>query len=311
MNQINSNGRYGIIGSSGSGKSNNTWLLLGDMRKRKQPLVMIDHKGEYLDLPGCEVARADTINPRDLAVRLRESKVSLVVDMRSCDNKQKWLATFITGCLKLPRQAPVLIAIEEAHEYCPQVGDIESKVPVAKLAALGRGLGYGFALISQRCSNLDKNALTQAMFMFIHRHHYKTDLNYLEEIVGKENVPKVKALNTGSYLHLDYENDVLTGPFQMPLAKNKKIGHTPKAVPVTENKEAFYRPNLGRPIGSVAQEPTEDYGIGIYIMAVVIVCVVILASFLIYRSMEQTDQRTENKRMEKTWSKKGIVGTPY
>lgn len=312
MQKIDSNGRYGIIGTSGSGKSNNTWLLLEDMRKRKQPLVVIDHKGEYLDLPGCEIARAEDLPPKDLAVRLRESKVSLVVDMRGTKNKQAWVGKFINGCNILPRKAPVLIAIEEAHNYCPQVGDKPSKGPIARLAAEGRGSGYGFALISQRCSKLDKDALTQAKFMYIHRHHYKTDLNYLDDIVGKENLPRVKGLRTGSYLFLDYENDTITGPFQMPFAKDKKIGHTPKAVSVEENKQAFYRPNEGRPVGSFMQsEPEPTIGMFGAGLAVFVVIVVVVAAYLIYRSMEKTDQRIESRRTEKEWSKQGIVGTPY
>lgn len=288
MIPVNSIGRYAVLGTSGTGKSNSTFVLLAELRRKGQPLVVLDHKGEYINLPGCEYIKAEYEEASSLPSRLRNSKVSVVIDLRGEDNIESWIGDFINGCLKLPRQAPILIAIEEAHEYCPEGAKItKSKKAIRRLAQLGRSNGYGLMLISQNYAGLDKKAVGECLAVYIHRHHGKAQLEYLIKWLGDEMGDRIKQLKTGQVLHLDMVNWKFS-TFQMPLSKEKKKGHTPQPVAVKEDKQAFYQP-IGRPIVDqqgipvTAEAEKEDYSM-VFVLVVVSLVAIIMVGALIWKA---------------------------
>lgn len=282
--------RYGIIGTQGSGKSNSAWVLLNELRVKAHPIVILDHKGEYSTVPGCVQLKASQTGASALPLRLRNSNVSTVIDLRGHPNNKAWVRDFITACLRLNRRVPMLVVIEEAHNYVPQKGKADGcRQAVNNLASEGRSLGYGLVIISQRCSKIDKDALTQCDALFIHNHHFKTDLDYLEDFIGKERRAMVQQLGTGQVLHLDMAEGYTYETFQMPKAPNKPIGGTPEPQKVQPNYNQFYAPLPGQyPRGVISYA---DYKPSKALAAVVIIVVVVafVLAYLAYRGMNPRD----------------------
>ncbi len=294
MLEINSIGRYGIIGKTGSGKSNSTFVLLENLRKRGQPLIVLDHKGEYQNLPNVQNIRASEYQAGTLPMRLRNSNASIVVDLRGHRAIKRWVGNFINACLNIPRKYPILIAIEEAHNYCPQRGKmIDSKMAITNLASEGRSKGYGFALISQNLAKLDKEAIKQCDFLYIHRHTFKNDISYLAELIGDEQVLKVKGLADGEYIFFNMKDDP-GPPIQMPLAETKKTGYTPTPQAVRENTKTFYDDtSLGAVSGQYYYGQTQPavHSDKYLIMIIVIVIIGIgVLGFFVWKGLKDEDQ---------------------
>lgn len=290
MKGLNPSKRYGIIGTTGSGKSNSAWVLLNELRVKAHPLVILDHKGEYSTVPGCVQLKASQTGASALPLRLRNSNVSTVIDLRGHPSRNAWVRDFINSCLRLNRRVPMLIVIEEAHNYVPQKGKADGcRQAVNNLASEGRSLGYGLVIISQRCSKIDKDALTQCDALFIHNHHFKTDLDYLEEFIGKERRAVVQQLATGQVLHLDMSGGYTYETFQMPKASNKPVGTTPDPQKVQPNYQQFYAPLPGQyPRGVVGYS---DYkpSPAIAVLVIIVVVVALMLAYLAYKGMNPKD----------------------
>jgi len=62
---------------------------------------------------------------------------------------------------KLGRVPPLLLVLEEAHNFVPQVGQTLAQEPIKMIAAEGRKFGMGLCVVSQRPAKIDKNVLSQ------------------------------------------------------------------------------------------------------------------------------------------------------
>jgi hypothetical protein len=62
---------------------------------------------------------------------------------------------------KLNRVPPMMLVVEEAHNYCPQVGSAASSKVLRTIASEGRKFGLGLFVITQRAAKVDKNVLSQ------------------------------------------------------------------------------------------------------------------------------------------------------
>ena len=286
MQQLDSNGRYGILGASGSGKSNLVFLLLENMRHRKQPMLIIDQKGEYGDLPDIYKARASQIKPKELPFKLRNSNASMVIDIRGAPSPEAWIRDFVNTALSVPRKVPILIVIEEAHNYCPQAAKSPSRRAIGRLAGEGRSHGYGMLLISQRCAKLSKDALAEAQYIYFLKHKWPKDYDYLEEIMGEDRVLKLKNMPRFHVMIGEMEGGVYSEPLPIPEAKRKKSGHTPQAVGVDVNKQALTQQYIGSsPVTARAAGPGEDSYAMIYVGVIIIFVIVGVLGYFIYRGM--------------------------
>lgn len=308
MLKIKSNGRYSVLGSSGSGKSNFVFLLLEDLRNRKQPVIILDKKGEYLDLPGMYHVNPAYEKPKELPFKLRNSNASVVIDLRPLKNPEAWIRDFLNTCMRLARKYPILVVIEEAHTYCPQRGKAISKKAVNKLAAEGRSAGYGFMLISQRCAKLDKNALDESEYLFLLRHNFPKDITYLEGVIGKDKAAENQGLADGQVQVCHLKTLQFDPPEQVPLSTTKKSGHTPAAVSVDVDKEALLRPYRGSsPVGygpgpGAAADGSGGYGY-IIIGVIIIIVVVLLIAYLTWRGMDPDSKKVKEERSD--WQEPG------
>ena len=73
----------------------------------------------------------------------------------------KRLSTFLFELRKKGTIPPMMMVLEEAHNYCPQQGTVLSSKPLATIASEGRKFGLGLMVISQRPAKIDKNVLSQ------------------------------------------------------------------------------------------------------------------------------------------------------
>ena len=73
----------------------------------------------------------------------------------------KRLSTFLFELRKKGSIPPLMMVMEEAHNYCPQQGTVLSSQPLITIASEGRKFGLGLMVISQRPAKIDKNVLSQ------------------------------------------------------------------------------------------------------------------------------------------------------
>src|SRR6266545_4481919 len=71
------------------------------------------------------------------------------------------LATAMFELRKVGRIPPMMLVVEEAHNFCPQVGQVASSKVFRTLASEGRKFGLGLVVITQRAAKVDKNVLSQ------------------------------------------------------------------------------------------------------------------------------------------------------
>jgi DNA helicase HerA-like ATPase len=71
------------------------------------------------------------------------------------------ICTALFELRKLAKVPPMMLVVEEAHNYCPQQGLAASSKIFRTIAAEGRKFGLGLTIISQRAAKIDKNVLSQ------------------------------------------------------------------------------------------------------------------------------------------------------
>ncbi len=71
------------------------------------------------------------------------------------------LATALFELRKVNRLPPMMLVVEEAHNFCPQVGQVASSKIFRTIASEGRKFGLGLLCVTQRAAKIDKNVLSQ------------------------------------------------------------------------------------------------------------------------------------------------------
>lgn len=71
------------------------------------------------------------------------------------------IGTALFELRKLNKVPPMMLVVEEAHNYCPQQGTAASSKIFRTIAAEGRKFGLGLTIISQRAAKIDKSVLSQ------------------------------------------------------------------------------------------------------------------------------------------------------
>lgn len=103
--------------------------------------------------------------PQLLAIKLLELKVSSICDLYEVKkhDRVKFVRLFLEAVMEAPKNLyhPVLFVLDEAHHFCPQVGEAESYNAVIDLCARGRKRGFRPILATQRLSKLHKDAVAE------------------------------------------------------------------------------------------------------------------------------------------------------
>ncbi len=174
------------MGRRGSGKTYAAGKIVEGLLDRRDQVVVLDPVGTWWGLrlladgktPGYDIAvlggeRGD-IPLQPSAGKLVASLVaqgghSLVLDVSAftLGEQRRFVADFATELLALKRRhkSPLMVVLEEAQEFVPQMVRAQDAVmvgAVTRLVKVGRNHGVGALLVSQRPQAVSKEVLNQA-----------------------------------------------------------------------------------------------------------------------------------------------------
>ncbi|MDR0198412.1 MAG: DUF87 domain-containing protein [Methanomassiliicoccaceae archaeon] len=132
--------------------------VLAKDEDNKNPVLITEL--EYLDEIGIFATRGNRVD------ELIEEGRATVINLKGVppDIQElivRRLGTLMFDMRKLGNVPPMMMIIEEAHNYCPQQGTAISSRTLATIASEGRKFGLGLMVISQRPAKIDKNVLSQ------------------------------------------------------------------------------------------------------------------------------------------------------
>ena len=179
-----------ITGKRGSGKSWTAAVLMEEFARLGLQFVCFDaldaHGHLAEDMPGVVPLRpgiGQTINMAELVETLRTTSNSVVIKLSGLplNKQQELVAEYCEALLEASLGKGIMTIFEECQDFVPQVGRPTSYDPIVRLCKLGRALGYGTTLISQRPAGVGKEALSQASIYLVHNVINARDLKALDE----------------------------------------------------------------------------------------------------------------------------------
>jgi len=210
-----------ILGIRGSGKSNTAGVIFEELLRNHYPMSIVDIEGEYFGLKekyevlvvgtgdGVEI-EIDADCAGEIAQVSMEKNVPVVLDLSGflSDERTDLLKAYLSSLWELAGtlRRPYIIGIEEAHEFIPQGVKNELKEMIARIALRGRKRGLGGIIVSQRSAKVDKDVLSQAGMLFLHRVVHEVDMRVYSELLPwrKSEVKEiVGSLDTGDCIYLN------------------------------------------------------------------------------------------------------------
>lgn len=213
-----------VLGITGSGKTNTTAVILEEMLKHKYPMTIVDIDGEYWGLKQkYELLVVGKSKNVDIEVNVEHAKqiaeisisknIPVILDMSGFlyEDTYEFLLNYFEEIWDLAGKyrKPYEIVLEEAHEFIPQGNKNDLKEILTRIALRGRKRGLGSIILSQRSAKVEKDILTQAEILFLHKVVHPSDLKVYKEILPLSNkdVHKlISSLNVGDCIFL-FENN--------------------------------------------------------------------------------------------------------
>jgi hypothetical protein len=210
-----------VLGIRGSGKSNTAGVIFEELLEHNYPMSIVDIEGEYFGLKeqhevlvvgtgeGVEID-IDAHCAPEIAQISMEQNVPIVLDLSGflSDERTALLSEYLSSLWDLAGRLrrPYIIGIEEAHEFIPQGVKTELKEKIARIALRGRKRGLGAIIVSQRSAKVDKDVLSQAGMLFLHRVVHEVDMRVYGELLPwrKSEVKEiVSSLETGECIYVN------------------------------------------------------------------------------------------------------------
>lgn len=171
---------------SGAGKS---YLLRAILEGAMPhvPAFVIDREGEFASLREQHEAvlvgrdgdvSCDVKSAALLARRLVELGVSAIIDLSDLKThaRAQFVANFLGALVNLPKKLwpstrgkSILVAVDEAHTFCPEKQSCVATQAVIDLQSLGRKRGLAGILATQRISKLSKDAAAECSNIVVGR----------------------------------------------------------------------------------------------------------------------------------------------
>ncbi len=179
-----------VTGKRGSGKSWTAAVIMEEFARLGLQFVCFDaldaHGYLAEQMPGVVALKptmGETINMKDLVETLRTSSNSVVIKLAGLPlKKQQDLVTdYCEALLEGTLGKGIMSVFEECQDFIPQMGKPASADAIVRLCKLGRALGYGATLISQRPAGVGKEALSQASIYLVHNVINARDLKALDD----------------------------------------------------------------------------------------------------------------------------------
>ncbi len=231
-----------ILGIRGSGKSNTAGVIFEELLKHNYPLSIIDIDGEYFGLKekfevlvagtgdGVEI-EIDVDCAEEIARISMEKNVPVVLDLSGflSEERNAFLHEYLTALWNLAGKLrrPYIVGIEEAHEFIPQGTKTELKELISRIALRGRKRGLGAIIVSQRSAKVEKDVLSQAGILFLHRVVHEADMRVYSELLPwkKSEVKEIiTSLATGECVYI---NGDTTLPIYVRERETFHAGFTP------------------------------------------------------------------------------------
>lgn len=163
-----------IAANSGGGKS---WALrrLLEQTNGEVQQIVIDLEGEFYSLrekfddylligKGGDMT-TDVRAAALLATKLLELDVSAIIDLSELKfhERKHFVRLFLESLIEAPEELrhPVMVVLDEAHHFAPQVGDSEATSAVIDIMTRGRKREICGVLATQRVSKLHKDAIAE------------------------------------------------------------------------------------------------------------------------------------------------------
>ena len=231
-----------ILGIRGSGKSNTAGVIFEELLRNRYPMSIVDIEGEYFGLKekyevlvvgtgdGVEI-EIDADCAGEIAQVSMEENVPVVLDLSGflSEERTELLKAYLSSLWNLAGtlRRPYIIGIEEAHEFIPQGVKNELKEMIARIALRGRKRGLGAIIVSQRSAKVDKDVLSQAGMLFLHRVVHEVDMRVYGELLPwrKSEVKEiVGSLDTGDCIYMNGDRIL---PIYVRERKTFHAGFTP------------------------------------------------------------------------------------
>lgn len=196
-----------VQGASGSGKSY-LLRLIAEGIADKIPTIIIDPEGEFFTIrEHCSMIlvgasgeiRIDPKSAGHVARGLLEQSCSAIIDLSDLPQRyhQAYVGDFIRSMMSAPRKLwhPTLIAIDEAHRFCPEGGkQTECGEAIKDLASRGRKRGYGVMMLTQRISKVSKDAAAECTNQILGLTTLDLDIKRSADMLGMKTA-EAKVLN--------------------------------------------------------------------------------------------------------------------
>lgn len=208
-------GRGFLTGKSGSGKSNSMGVVVEELLDRGIPVCIIDTEGEYTGLKdqytvlhaGAHESCDVTVTPTDamtIADTLLERHIPVILDTSEFLDSEvmnELVADVVRQIFERQKtlQHPMLLVVEECHEFVPQRGGEDIKEMFITIAKRGRKRGLGVCGLSQRPASVDKDFITQCDWNVWHRLTWPNDVAVASEVLG-DHAAAVEDLAVGESL---------------------------------------------------------------------------------------------------------------
>jgi len=178
-----------ITGKRGSGKSFTAGVMMEEFHRLGLQFVCfdaLDAHGGLDQLPRVESIKpgeGQSIDMKSLVDRLKTTDKSLIIKMGglSLTKQQELIGDYCEALIEARIGKGLHTILEECQDFVPQVGRPISFDPIVRLCKLGRALGYGATLVSQRPAGVNKEALSQASVYLVHNVINNRDLKTLDE----------------------------------------------------------------------------------------------------------------------------------
>ncbi len=183
--------------NSGGGKSWALRKLLEETHGEVQQIV-IDLEGEFYTLrekfddylligKGGDMP-ADVRAAALLATKLLDLGVSAIVDLSELKfhERKHFVRLFLESLIEAPEELrhPCMVVLDEAHHFCPQVGESEAAAAVIDLMTRGRKRELCGVLATQRISKLHKDAIAECNNKFFGRTGQDIDVKRTADELG-------------------------------------------------------------------------------------------------------------------------------
>ena len=247
-----------LTASSGGGKSYTLRKTIEESYGKVQ-IVVIDVEGEFSTLrekfdfllignkaQGADI-QADVKTAELLAKKIMELRISAIIDLYELKHHERirFVKLFLDSMINAPKELwhPVMLVIDEIHNFCPEKGkgEAESSTAVIDIATRGRKRGIGLIGATQRISKFNKDAAAELLNKIIGLTNLDVDRKRAADEIGftnKEDIRSLRDMETGHFYFIGsaISKVLVKGKIGAVQTSHPKIGQRNVEVPkMTEN----------------------------------------------------------------------------